>query len=453
MTTILFSILSFILVFIIVVVVHEFGHFWVARRMGVRVLRFSVGFGPILWRKRDKYGTEFAIAAIPLGGYVKMLDGREQPLTEEEKPYAFDHKPVGKRMAVVIAGPLFNFLFAILAFALVLMIGVNRVAPLIAHVQADSPAAKVGIHANDEFVSIDGTATNDWQSVYLNLLKRTGEQGNVEVVVRQFPDKPLRDYVLPVPSSKDHHAADRNPLEAWGITLGLPLPAVLGEIVPHGAAARAGLQKEDKVLALDGKPIKDWYDLVEYVRERPQKPIEFTLDRAGNTLTKTVTPSQQEIEGQPVGVIGVQIATGEWPAELNRTQQESIGSAFYKSVVNTWDLSILTFDIMSKMLRGLVGLENLAGPISIAEGAQQSVASGWISFMSFLVLLSVNLGVINLLPIPMLDGGHLLYYVLEFIRGKPVSEKTQRIGLVFGLIFVLGLMLVGLRNDIMGLNK
>jgi len=449
------AILSFILVFVIVVIVHEYGHFWVARRLGVRVLRFSVGFGPVLWKKIDKYGTEFVIGSIPLGGYVKMLDGREQTLTEAEKPYAFDQKPVGKRIAVVVAGPLFNFLFAIFAFAIVLTVGIEKIAPIIAHVDEGSPAALAGIKTDDEFVSVGGKPTDDWQSVYFNLLQHVGETGNIDVVVRQFPDKPLREYSLPLPSyASGEKNAQRDPLNAWGITLGLPhVPAILGEIVPNEPAARAGLQKGDKVLMIDHKPIKEWYDLVEYIRTRPNQPILFTIERAGETLQKTVTPEEQELEGQTIGVIGVKLSIDAWPAELNRTHRENILQALYLGVVNTWDLSILTFDIMGKMLTGMVGIDNLAGPISIAQGAQQSVESGWMSFMSFLILLSVNLGVINLLPIPMLDGGHLLYYVLELFRGKPVSEKAQRVGLVIGLVFIVGLMLVGLHNDVTGLNK
>jgi len=451
MTSLLFSLLSFILVFAIIVFVHEFGHFWVARRMGVRVLRFSIGFGPIIWSKTDKYGTQFAVSAIPLGGYVKMLDGREQTLQEDEKPFAFDHKPVGKRIAVVAAGPAFNFIFAIVAFACVLMVGVEKMVPLIAHVQADSPAAKAGIQTGDELVSIAGTPTPDWQTVYLVLLQHAGEQGDMAVTVRQYPDKPLRNYALPIPTlDKPQKNAQPDPLNQWGVTLGLPhIPAVLGEIVPDGPAAHAGLQTGDKVLAVDNHPVHDWYDLVDYVRARPQQPIEFTLEHANQTFNKTVTPREETVQGELIGVIGVRLTPEPLPEGFTRLQRENPLSAFSKAVVNTWDLSILTFNIMGKMLTGLIGLENLAGPIAIAEGAHASVSSGWMAFVSFLILISVNLGVINLLPIPMLDGGHLLYYVLELIRGKPLPEAAQRTGLIVGFVLVIGLMLVGLHNDIM----
>jgi regulator of sigma E protease len=302
----------------------------------------------------------------------------------------------------------------------------------------------------DEFVSIGGNTTQDWQSVYLALLQHVGELDNIDVVVRQFPDKPLRDYSLPMYTlDNNQKSADRNPLTDWGVTLGLPhIPALLGEVVPGAPAAVAGLQKNDKIVAVDGTPVKDWYDLVEYVRARPQQAIEFTIERAGHVLVKTITPAAEEVEGVKIGAIGVKLAPEAMPVGFSRLQRENPLNALYKSVINTWDLSILTFDIMGKMIIGLVGLDNLSGPISIAQGAQQSVSTGWMPFVSFLILISVNLGVINLLPIPMLDGGHLLYYVIELVRGKPVSEKVQKIGLLIGFVFVIGLMLVGIHNDI-----
>lgn len=454
MITLITTILSFILVFAIVVFVHEFGHFWVARRMGVRVLRFSLGFGPILWKRVDRHGTEFALAAIPLGGYVKMLDGREQTLKEEEIPYAFDHKSVGKRFAIVLAGPLFNFIFAILAFAVVMMAGVQKIIPIVAHVTEHSIAEQVGIQAGDEIVSVDGHQTRDWQSVYLSLMQRVGEQGTVPVQVRGFPDQPIRDYALPLDVLQEKKKIEPDPLAAWGITLGLPhIPPILGEVLPNSPAEKAGLIKDDNVIQIDDKPIHDWYQLVEIVRASPDKALLFTVQRKNEIVQKSVTPNMEEINGVKVGMIGIHLSPSAWPAEFARVHRENPLTALYSGVKNTWELSVLTFDIMGKMLRGLVGLENLAGPISIAQGAQQSVESGWMSFVTFLILLSVNLGVINLLPIPMLDGGHLLYYVLEFLRGKPVSENVQRVGLVIGLVLVLSLMLVGLHNDIIGLRK
>ena len=450
MLTILTTVLAFIVVFAIVVIVHEFGHFWVARRMGVRVLRFSIGFGSILWRKVDKYGTEYVLAAIPLGGYVKMLDGREQTLSEDEKPYAFDLKPVSKRFAIVLAGPVFNFLFAILAYAVILMVGVQKVAPVIADVLENSPAATAGIKIGDEIIAVDQQTTNDWQSVYFAILQRTGEAGTVNLQVRQFPQGPARDYELPLQALHKPQGQQADPLSDLGITLGLPfIPAIIEEVAPGQPADTAGLKSGDEVTALNGKPIKNWYDLVDHIRNNSNEPVTLTINRAGETLNVLVTPKLEEIDGVKAGMIGIKIKQPEWPPEFMHIQREWPLAALDKGLVYTWDLSALTFDIMGKMITGKVALENLTGPISIARGAQESAVSGWLQFVSFLILLSVNLGVINLLPIPMLDGGHLLYYVIEWIRGKPVSEATQRIGFFIGLLVIISLMLVGLHNDLM----
>lgn len=450
MLNILTTILAFIVVFAIVVIVHEFGHFWVARRMGVRVLRFSIGFGSTLWRKVDQYGTEYVIAAIPLGGYVKMLDGREQTLLEDEKPYAFDLKPVRKRFAIVIAGPVFNFLFAILAYAVILMVGVQKVAPVIADVSENSAAATAGIKIGDEIMAVDQHATADWQSVYFAILQRTGEAGTINLQVRQFPHGPARDYELALAPLQKPEGKQADPLADLGITLGLPfISAIIEEVVPGKPADTAGLKSGDEVTALNGKPIKNWYDLVDHIRNNFDKPVNLTIQRMDKTFDVIVTPHTEEIEGVKVGMIGIKIKQPEWPAEFMHIQREWPLAALGKAVVYTWDLSVLTFDIMGKMVTGKVALENLTGPISIARGAQESAVSGWMQFVSFLILLSVNLGVINLLPIPMLDGGHLLYYVIEWIRGKPVSDATQRIGFFIGLLVIMGLMLVGLHNDLM----
>lgn len=455
---ILTSLLAFIVVFAIVVLVHEFGHFWVARRMGVRILKFSIGFGPAIWsRVSKKSGTEYALASIPLGGYIKMLDGRERALTAEEIPFAFDHQPVLKRIAIVVAGPLANFLFAIVAYAAILMIGVTKIAPIIADVLPDSPAAHAGIHIGDEIIAIDQKTTSDWQSVYMALLPRVGEtSGTVNLEVREFPSdsKPIRTYQMPLITMDrgENHQAD--PLREWGITLGLPhIPAIIGEVIPEQPAALAGLEAGDEITAIDGESIRDWYDLVDHVQRSAGKDIHLTVKRADQTMAITVKPHEQKIEGEKVGVIGIQLKPVSWPPELTRLQRVGPIDAFVESTKNTWDLSKLTFSIMAKMFTGKVAIDNLAGPISIAQGANQSAQSGWLPFVSFLVLLSVNLGVINLLPVPMLDGGHLLYYVIEWIRGRPVSERTQRIGLFVGLFFILALMLVGLRNDIIGILK
>lgn len=453
MTDFIFSILAFIIVFAIVVLVHEYGHFFVARRMGVRVLRFSIGFGPVLWKKYDKWGTEFAISAIPLGGYIKMLDGREGSLTPAEVPYAFDHKPVLSRIAIVIAGPLFNFLFAILAYAIVLMIGINKIAPIIGDIAPNSPAAVAGLQVGDEFVTVNHQTTDDWQSVYFALLQNAGNTGTVTLEVRQFPDQPVRTYQLP---NLALNKEKQNPLQEWGITLGLPhLPAIVGSVSPNQPAALAGIQPDDEIIAFNGIAIRDWYDLTQHIQQSADKEITLTLLRQEETQEVALTPLAVTKEGetQAVGMIGITLAQAAWPADFIRVHRVGPINALVQSIVNTWDLSKLTLVIMAKMLTGTLGVDNLAGPISIAQGAQQSVESGWMAFVGFLILLSVNLGVINLLPVPMLDGGHLLYYVIEGVRGRPISEAAQRVGLFIGLTFIIGLMLVGLHNDIMGFWK
>ncbi len=445
-------ILAMIVTLGLLVTVHEFGHFWVARRCGVKVLRFSVGFGKPLWRRVDKLGTEFVIAAIPLGGYVKMLDEREGPVAASEMGLAFNRKPVGQRIAVVVAGPAANFLFAILAYWLFFVIGVSTVVPVIGDVQPDSLAAQAELRSGNEIVSIDGVETQTWQAVHLKLLGYIGETGTVEITTR--PVGSLSEYRHQLQVQlwlTDVEQPD--PLSSLGIKPWSPhVPARIGQVVSGGAAEIAGLQPNDLVVTADGMPISAWQDLVDIIQPRPDKKIRLEVERDGQINGLIAVPSAKQLEdGSVVGYLGVAATPVEWPEEMRRELNYTVISAWQPALEKTWSMSVLTLASLKKMLLGLISIKNLSGPITIAKVAGASVDQGFQSFLSFLAYLSISLGIINILPIPVLDGGHLMYYLVELVRGKPVSERVQMFGLRIGLSLIAALMLLALYNDLVRL--
>ncbi|WP_166252142.1 RIP metalloprotease RseP [Marinobacter salicampi] len=444
------TVLALIVTLGILVTIHEFGHFWVARRCGVKVLRFSVGFGKPLYSWFDRHGTEFAIAAIPLGGYVKMLDEREAPVPEEQRHLAFNSKPPGQRIAIAAAGPAANFLFAIAAYWLLSVVGFAAVAPVVGGVQEDSIAARMGLSKGMEIHEVDGREVNSWRDINMRLLERTGEQGQVTFEVttdgqRQDLSAELGGWRL------DEDAP--NPLVQFGVQPWRPeVPAQLGEIVSGGAAAEAGLQSGDRVLEVNGQPVDDWFALVERIQAAPGEQLTLTISRDGDTLSVPVTPAAVENEaGRTVGRVGAGVTQVDWPEELQRTVQFGPLAAIPNAVSETWGDTRLTFVAIHKMVTGLLSPSNLSGPITIARVAEASVSSGFEDFIRFLAYLSVSLGVLNLLPIPVLDGGHIVYYSIEAIRRKPLSEQVQGIGLRIGMVLILTLMVFALYNDLMRL--
>ncbi|MCG7201544.1 RIP metalloprotease RseP [Marinobacter pelagius] len=444
------TILALALTLGILVTLHEYGHFWVARRCGVKVLRFSVGFGRPMFSWYDRHGTEFAIAAIPLGGYVKMLDQREGPVPEEFKDQEFMSKSPGQRIAIASAGPIANFLFAILAYWVISVVGVTAVAPIVGDVAQGSVAERAGLREGMEIHAVDGHRVTSWRDINMRLLERAGEQGTVTLEVsgdgaRGTIGGELGGWSL----SKE----TPDPIGEFGITPWRPeIPAVLGEIAAGGRGDAAGLQGGDRVVSVDGEPVSGWRDLVDHVRNAPEQTLEFTVLRDGAERTLQVTPAERTLEtGEVVGFVGVGVQQVSWPDEALREISYGPLAAIPQAIGETWADTRLTLVAIKKMITGLLSPTNLSGPITIARVAEASVSSGFEDFVRFLAYLSVSLGVLNLLPIPVLDGGHIVYYTIEAIRRKPVSEQAQAVGLRIGMALILTLMVFALYNDLMRL--
>ena len=442
------TVFAFIITLGILVSIHEFGHFWVARRCGVKVLRFSIGFGKILWRRTDRHGTEFAIAAIPLGGYVKMLDESEEPVPADELDQAFNRQSVLSRFAIVAAGPLANFLLAILALALMYMVGVRVLVPQVGEVLVDSPAAVAGIRPGDEIVAIDGTATPGWQAVNMALLGPIGESRALAVAVRQGADGAVREREVML-NNWLAGQEQPDPLRSLGVVpYRLTIPAVLGQLTDDGAATRDGLRPGDRVVDVDGASVSDWMHFVALVQNSSEQPMQLLIERDGRQQNLVLTPNSRTVDGVTSGFIGAGVQPVRWPDTMIRHLQLGPVDALAKGVTETWSLTTLTFESLWKMVAGLVSVKNLSGPITIAKVAGASLESGLESFLHLLAMLSVSLGVLNLLPIPVLDGGHLLFYLVEMVKGKPLSEKAQAFGLKIGMTLVVGVMLLAMYNDL-----
>ena len=432
----------------ILVAIHEFGHFWVARRCGVKVLRFSIGFGTSLYSWRDKQGTEYSIAAIPLGGYVKMLDEREGDVPDSELHRTFNRKPVLQRIAVVSAGPLANLLLAVVAFWFLFMAGESGYVPIIGTVEQGSVAAVAGLEPEQEIMAVDGSETPTWQALSFRLLDRIGDTGTIKFAVKY----PGSDVIYESEASIDRWLSEQEQPDIYaglGIRLYTPdVPAILGEVVAGGPAAAIGLLPGDKVLRVDGVAMPLWMDWVEYVRARPEQPIDLEYQRDGELLRATMVPQRiTDAGGEDIGRVGVAVAMPEMPSEMVRSYSRGPLAALGASLTRTGELSVFTLKSIKKMLTGLISSKNLSGPITIAKVATASAKSGWESYISFLALLSISLGILNLLPIPVLDGGHLLFYTVELLAGRPVPEKIQAAGYQLGLFMVLGIMALALYND------
>ncbi|MET3456702.1 MULTISPECIES: RIP metalloprotease RseP [Pseudomonas] len=432
----------------VLVTFHEFGHFWVARRCGVKVLRFSVGFGMPLLRWHDKKGTEFVVAAIPLGGYVKMLDEREGEVPADQLDQSFNRKTVRQRIAIVAAGPIANFLLAMVFFWGLAMLGSEQVRPVIGGVEAGSVAARAGLGAGQEIVAIDGEPTSGWAAVNLQLVRRLGESGSLQLMVREqgsTVDSP-RELIL---DNWLKGADEPDPIRSLGIKPWRPaLPPILAELDPKGPAQAAGLKTGDRLLALDGQPVSDWQQVVDSVRVRPDTKIVLRVERDGAPIDVPVTLAARGESKAPTGYLGAGVKAIDWPPEMIREVSFGPVAAIGEGARRTWTMSILTLDSLKKMLFGELSVKNLSGPITIAKVAGASAQSGVADFLNFLAYLSISLGVLNLLPIPVLDGGHLLFYLIEWARGRPLSDRVQGWGIQIGISLVVGVMLLALVNDL-----
>jgi len=449
MDTLLFNILAFVVALGVLITVHEFGHYWVARRLGVKVLRFSIGFGHPLWRRIGRTdGTEYVVAAIPLGGYVKMLDEREGEVDAAEAHRAFNRQHLRVRSAIVAAGPAFNFVFAVLAYWLVFVSGDMGTRPVVGEVTAGSPASAAGFARGDVIQRVNGEETPTWElAVYALVAAALTDDGARVDVTSADGDQEQR--ALPVEPLR-RMADERDLLGSLGLQPERPsLPAVLGEVVPGEAADRAGLRTGDRLIRVDGEEIPDWAWWVDYVQARPQQSLRLYYERAGEILQVDVVPARQERNGIAVGRIGAAVQMDEgsfdrYRAEVRYGPVKALGAAVKK----TWDLSTLTLKVVWKMLVGEASVNNLSGPISIAQTAGKSASVGFTHFLKFLALVSVSLGVLNLLPVPVLDGGHLAYFLVEWVKGGPLSETAQLIGQRIGVAILIGLMALVLYLDL-----
>jgi regulator of sigma E protease len=452
MNGVLYSLAAFIVAIGVLVTVHEFGHFWVARRLGVKVLRFSIGFGKPLWKRTfGADDTELVVAALPLGGYVKMLDEREGEVADHELGRAFNRKPIGTRIAVVVAGPLFNFLFAIAAYWLMFVAGIPGLRPVVGDVISDSYAEQAGIRRGDEILTVQGEATPTWERTMMALLDAgLDERDSVEMTVRNASGGERQ---LHAPLGADNGLLEKGGvLENFGL-LPWQIPAVIDELVEGEAAQRDGLQPGDHIVRADGVEIRGWSHWVEYVRARPGQTIQLEVLRSGTNIGLSLMPGTVSDSGGEHGYIGasVRLPDDEQRDTMRVVVHYGLLGAIPAALEKTGEITTLTLRTLWKMVIGKASVENLSGPISIARYAGESAAIGLTTFLAFLGIVSVSLGVLNLLPIPILDGGHLLYYLVELVKGSPVSEAVQLAGQKIGIVLLLMLMSIALYNDLIRL--
>ena len=470
------TVLALLVTLSILVTIHEFGHYWVARLCNVHVIRFSVGFGKSIYMKKgrqpvyeeqpvyDKEGnlvpvrtrsneplapTEFTIAAIPLGGYVKFLDEREGYVPDDQIHLAFNRKTVWQRIAIVSAGPIANFLLAIAAYWMLFASGVTGVIPVLGELDPESAAARAGLQQGHEIVAVDGKAAKTWSEVNLGLFDRLGETGEIVLtVVEPGSYDAQSNYKVPVTQWLSNSAAPV-PARDLGLVVQLPeFPAVIGGLNDDGRATASGVEVGDEFLSVDGVSVMDWPHLVDVIQGSPEQTLNVIVLRSGQTMKIDLTPKGIERDGSILGFIGASPQPVNFPPEMLRETRYPIYSAWMPAAVKTWEVTLFTLASIKKMIVGAISPKNLSGPITIAQVASATAENGLESFVGFIALLSISLGVINLLPIPVLDGGHLVYYFIELIAGRPVPERVQVWGLQMGTFLIMGIMVLAFYNDL-----
>ncbi|MBE8167102.1 MAG: sigma E protease regulator RseP [Shewanella sp.] len=450
---------SFVVALGILVTAHEYGHFWVARKCGVKVERFSVGFGKALWRRTGKDGTEYVLAMIPLGGYVKMLDERVDDVPEHLLGQAFNRKSVWQRIAIVSAGPIANFIFAIFALYFMFLIGMPSVKPIISGTIIDSPASIIKVDEPSQIIAVDGQKVRDWEEVNLALVGQIGTKSlSITVAplssMTQVPNAEKdvlnigKTYKLDTKNWK-FDPEKESPITALGLNIFRPtFKPIVGAISKGSAAEVSQVKIGDMILSIDNKPYSDWPKFVALVQESANKPLKLEVERDGLILILSVTPQAKEnAEGKQIGLIGISPKPPKWPESMLIQMEYGIVGSALNAVDRTWQLTAVSVKTMAKLFTGDVSVKNLSGPISIAQGAGRSADYGLVRFLGFLALISISLGIINLMPVPVLDGGHLLFYFIEVVTGRPVPEKVQEIGFKIGAVMLLLLMSVALFND------
>jgi regulator of sigma E protease len=435
---------AFVVAILLLVSLHEFGHYIVARWCGVKVLRFSVGFGKPFWKKQ-RGDTEWCLAPIPLGGYVKMVDTREGEVAEADLPYAFDKQPPLKRIAIVVAGPLVNLILAVLLYvASFNLYGVTEVKPWVGTVESDSLAAKSGFQVGDRITSINGKAVHDWMDAQTELVIAL-QAGNVTVGV-QDAQGVATARIMDVeanPASVDA-ATQGQGVGIWPIKV----KSEISQVLPNSAAERAGLKAGDKVVAVNGQKLLGWKDWVDVIKASPGKDLRLDVQRQGQMLSLMLRPDSEDKGQQLEGKAGVAASIdNDWEAQVKTQREVGIGESVVLAAQKTWNLSALTLKFLGKLIMGEASIKGISGPVSIGEMAGKSAMMGLETYIQFLAVISISLGVMNLLPIPVLDGGHLLYYIIEWVRGKPLSEHVQTVGLKIGLCIMGLFMLVAFFND------
>lgn len=442
------NILSIVVALGLLITFHEFGHYFVARRCGVKVLRFSVGFGKPIYRYVGRTGTEFTLAMIPLGGYVRMLDEREGSIPESLKNQTFNCKTVWQRIAIVAAGPIANFILAIVIYAIVALLGVQSIAPKVGDVGPQSPASQTQIQSGDELISLDGESVTSWDDVNLVLAGLIGKTGTIIVRYQSENGGSLHEETIGL----DRWLVGDEPnnlIRAFGLLPWQPTVApIIAQVVDDGAGFAAGFEAGDEILAINGKSVSSWQQVVASVQSSPNQALSMEVQRKQNVINLTLLPKYTERNGKVVGYAGLAVVPPEWDESLIRERQYGMFEALSYGVEQTHKMVSLTVSSIGKMLQGLISVDNLSGPITIAKVASASADSGVQSFLKFMAYLSVSLGVLNLLPIPMLDGGHLVFFGIEAIRRKPVSERVQGLAYRVGASLLFALMAVAIFNDI-----
>lgn len=447
MSGVLWNLLFFFVALGILIAVHEFGHFWVARRCGVQVERFSIGFGKAIWQRVGKDGTQYTLAMIPLGGYVKMLDSRVDDVPDDQKARAFDHRPLWQRSAIVAAGPFANFVFAFFAYWLVLIIGVPALKPVVGDVTPQSIAAKAGIEPGMELVGVSGVQTSTWESVNMQFISHIG---NEQMLLSVKPEK-TSAFTLDKTLNLQTWSFDpesQSALRTLGIIPFTPgITTTLAQVIKASAAEKAGFLNGDKILEIDGQSIETWKNVVDFIRTHPKMPLEIAVLRNEHTITLHLIPDSREESGKNIGYAGIAPVMDPWPESYQFIMQYNPLAAIPAAMDKTWQMVVLTVEMVKKLFTGDIAVKNLSGPISIAKGAGMTADFGFVYFLGFMALISVNLGIMNLFPLPVLDGGHLLFFGIEALTRRPVSEKIQELGYRVGSAIIVVLMAVALFND------
>ena len=449
MNEILLSIVAFVVSIGLLITFHEFGHFWVARFFDVKVLRFSIGFGRSIFTKVfGKDGTEFTVGLFPLGGYVKMLDDREGEIKDEERDREFNGKPVWQRFCIVIAGPIFNFIFAIIAYSIVYSVGINALKPIVGNVEPSSISAKSGFEQGQQILAVNDKTTPTWVTVHDAFIANVISRNIVSInVIDTNGIKQTLD--LDLSSISIDEMVDGKLLNKIGLAVvKFKLLPIIGNVQKNSPAEKNGLLKNDRIIAINGNSIDSWEELVEIIKKNPDKELNVEVLREETLVNIELKPENYKLDDENIGRIGVGPAINYDLYDSYFTlEQYSIHFAILRAFQKTWEMSVLTLNVLAKMITGDASVKNLSGPITIADYAGQQAGIGFTAFLTFLAIVSISLGVLNLLPIPLLDGGHLVYYVIEFITGRPVSDSIQITGQQIGLFLLLGLMGLALYND------